>query len=507
MKKISFHEAKQRFVDQGRTDVELCEDGFKNWTKKSKFYDKTVNDYFWAIPKSVYNQKSSHPKRHYEKVKETILKRHGVSHVSQIIDVKNKKKNKAIEKYGVDCVLKSNTVKEKIRQTNIKRRNVAYPMQDESVKEKLKNTNILKYGVENVFQSNLIKEKIVLCIQNKFGTDNISQSLFFKKQVSKRFIKETGEHLRDWLKNQPEPKPGYSTLAIFFKNREINMAELTAYINGYKTNKTCIETIIENMLNVKHYNRKILNTDLIYKPDFKLSESIYLNADGLYWHCEDQKNKNYHFNMRKDFESNNLRIFQFHENEIKNKPDIVKSIINNTLDQTPNKIFARKCTIKQVEQKEADIFLEQNHLMDSIVAKHVGLYSVNNILVSLLSYKEKKNIVKIERFCSLIDINVIGGFSKLLNHLECNLLKPSTVEVHNWIDLRYGTGNHLASKGFKQIKETLGWKWTDRRNIFDRRKCHTNMDSRKLSKKEYAKELKWHKIYDAGQRLYIKNIK
>lgn len=32
------------------------------------------------------------------------------------------------------------------------------------------------------------------------------------------------------------------------------------------------------------------------------------------------------------------------------------------------------------------------------------------------------------------------------------------------------------------------------------------MDERGLSEKEHAKEMKLHKIYDAGQRLYIRNV-
>ena len=32
-----------------------------------------------------------------------------------------------------------------------------------------------------------------------------------------------------------------------------------------------------------------------------------------------------------------------------------------------------------------------------------------------------------------------------------------------------------------------------------------NMDDRKLTEKEHAIELGWVKIYDAGQRLYVRN--
>ena len=99
--------------------------------------------------------------------------------------------------------------------------------------------------------------------------------------------------------------------------------------------------------------------------------------------------------------------------------------------------------------------------------------------------------------------------------MECyssKLLKSITssgkfAKVESWVDLRYGNGVSLEKLGFKVSHETLGWKWTDFKNTYNRLKCTAKMDERELSQKEYAEELKWHKIYDAGQRLYTKAIK
>jgi len=95
---------------------------------------------------------------------------------------------------------------------------------------------------------------------------------------------------------------------------------------------------------------------------------------------------------------------------------------------------------------------------------------------------------------------------KRLNHLEKNILQPNISEIHNWIDLRYETGNYLLNKSFLLSEETLDYNWTDYKNTYNKLKCHANMDNRKLSEKEYAIELKLQKIYDAGQQLYIKKV-
>ena len=78
-------------------------------------------------------------------------------------------------------------------------------------------------------------------------------------------------------------------------------------------------------------------------------------------------------------------------------------------------------------------------------------------------------------------------------------------DLHYWADLRYGTGNYLKNIGFEHIKDTLGWKWTDYRcRTYNRLKCRANMDARKLTQAEHAEELGWVKIYDAGQRLWVR---
>jgi hypothetical protein len=93
-----------------------------------------------------------------------------------------------------------------------------------------------------------------------------------------------------------------------------------------------------------------------------------------------------------------------------------------------------------------------------------------------------------------------------LKHVERYCINKEIKEIHNWVDLRYGTGKHLSEKNFVFARETLGWKWTDSKNTFNRLKCKANMDDRKLSEMQHAEELGWHKIYDAGQRLWVRKL-
>jgi hypothetical protein len=177
-------------------------------------------------------------------------------------------------------------------------------------------------------------------------------------------------------------------------------------------------------------------------------------------------------------------------------------MIFNVLNKTSFKLGARKTNVKNVNSNDAKLFLKNNHIKGYKNAKHIGLYCENE-LVSLMSYKlgKGKTFIKIERFCSKINYNIIGAFSKLLKYVTLNMPK---LPIHYWVDLRYGTGEFLIKQGFKLEKETLGWEWTDFKQTYNRLKCRANMDERKLKERDYAREYKLFKIYDAGQRLFIK---
>ena len=292
-----------------------------------------------------------------------------------------------------------------------------------------------------------------------------------------------------------------TTIHFFLKKEKPTDSQIMDFLKSYQeTQMTTLEYKLSQIQEATRFNKKPAQLSKRYLPDFQLNSSTFINTDGLYWHCELKLNKHYHFDMRLAFEEAGLRLLQFREDEVNFKFPIVESMINNLLNKSV-KVYARKTVIKEVAQSEATDFLKKNHIMGNYRSKHVGLYQ-DQTLVCLFSYKVYKDKLKVERFCSLINHTIVGGFSKLLKHVE--KLHPN-LPIHYWVDLRYGTGNFLLNQGFVKDHDTLGWKWTDFKNTYNRLKCRANMDERKLTQAEHAAELKLYKIYDAGQRLYIKN--
>jgi hypothetical protein len=334
---------------------------------------------------------------------------------------------------------------------------------------------------------------------------------FCSTSCSRKYYSKQKEYI-----NSHYPLPNGKTLNSFcnengikncFKIKKIynkyGPEKALTFISDYKQkDNTDIEKIIINQLKFKKYNKtvnKIKNKK--YRPDFKINKDCFLEADGLFWHSERRKKeKDYHLIKRKDFEKHNLRLFQFRADEIENKLEIISSILNNYLNKNTIKIYARKTILNKVSYDESNVFFKKNHLMDKgAPSKCLGLYS-DNELIMCISYKKYKNGIDISRLATKCGYIVVGGLSKLLKHIE-KTEKPEFIQ--SFVDLRYATGYSLEKLGFKRESVTLGWKWTDGFNTYNRLHCRANMDSRGLTEAEHAKEMKLFKIYDAGQAKYI----
>ena len=457
----------------------------------------------------------------------TNIEKYGVKNTASLKSTKEKIKQTNIEKYGHGCCLLNENIKDKARKTNIDKYGVNNPMKNHEFAEQI--VNSIKAHHSGIgYGSQYISQKIYNTTQDRHGEKHIMQTRDglegFKNTMLQKYGVENPSKLNEVIKKRIDSRiQNKTSLSIdgksirslaeenhvpydFLIRRVDGKTTLNDLVNislDYKNNVTNIESVFSDQLYISRYNNfydldKFPN--LRYRPDFKFENGTAVNVDGLYWHSElKQPNKWYHFEMRKEYEKRKLRIFQFREDEILYKMHIVKSMILNNLGKS-NKIFARKTDCVLLSQKEASDFLIKTHIMGDIKSRHIGL-KYNNELVMIMSYKIQNKVCKIDRVSSKCNTVVVGGFSKLLKFLEN---KNSFDFVHYWVDLRYGTGDFLEKAGFSKSRETLGWKWTNFKNTYNRLQCRANMNERKLSQAEYADELGWCKIYDAGQRLWIK---
>jgi len=259
-------------------------------------------------------------------------------------------------------------------------------------------------------------------------------------------------------------------------------------------------------------DRKVLNNlELdVYIP----SKNIAFEFDGLYWHSEKFKDKNYHLNKTELCENKDIKLIHVFEDEWFDKKDIVKSRIKNILGLTGNKIYARNCEIKEVSPSESKLFLNNNHIQGAINSKiKVGLYYKNE-LVSLMTFgslrknlnqSKKDDVYELLRFCNKLNTTVIGGADKLLKYF-IKMYNPK--EIISYADRRWSQGDLYNKLGFDFMHNSEPNYYYV---INNKRENRFNYRKDILIKEGFDKELSEHKImlsrgiyriYDCGSKKY-----
>jgi len=321
-----------------------------------------------------------------------------------------------------------------------------------------------------------------------------------KEEVDKRYA-EFGFKVLDLYKDARTP-----TLIECSKGHQFHYSIKAFISNGSPSCGRCggsglekeILKFIEKDLGRK---TRVQDRDLIKPKELDIiikDSNLAIEATGLYWHTDRTRPKNYHYDKNASCIEKGIRLLTIYEDEWKFKNKIVKSLISYHLGVHGNKINARSCKIKDISYPEAKDFLEANHLMGATTHRAFGLFYENK-LISVLSYKKTGSILEIVRFCSLVNVSVRGAFGKMVQHLKS---RAEAKKIISWVDLRYGNGVSYEKLGFKLVKITLGWKWTDFIKTYNRLYCRANMDERNLTQAQHAQELKLEKIYDCGQALY-----
>jgi len=124
------------------------------------------------------------------KKEETFLKKYGVTNISKLDEIKNKKIKTSLEKYGVDNPAKSQIVKNKAMETIIKKYNMIPKI---ILTQEEKNIKLIeKYGTINFRNSEIIKNKIKKTCMEKYGVDHISKSNYIKEIIKNNNFKKYG---------------------------------------------------------------------------------------------------------------------------------------------------------------------------------------------------------------------------------------------------------------------------------------------------------------------------
>lgn len=321
---------------------------------------------------------------------------------------------------------------------------------------------------------------------------------WFSKEQLEKYIKE----------KYKDQKPTYSELAkdLQLSNSHINNKILEfglQHLIHYSVEGSQVERDIKDYIQSLLPNEQISNTwtELengqeidIFVPNLRLG----IEYNGNYWHCNKEKEPNYHQDKTIQALSRGIYLMHIFEYEWQSKEEICKSLIKSRLEIFNKKIGARSCKIKELSNKEYQDFCENNHLQGQAGAKiKLGLIYKDE-LVQIMSFGCPRFTDKYEweiiRECSKLGYFIIGGKNKLWNYF---VKKYSPKNCLSYCDFSKFNGKSYLRLGFKQISlNKPGFVWYDEK---------TNQTLWRNPSKHQEYKDKYLKIYDCGQLVFIWN--
>ncbi len=480
-----------------------------------------------------------------EKMKFTCLKRYGVENVSQsdVVKDKVKKTKQSLNQQDINSKISStwalksddekHDITQKIHSTKFKR----YGNEHYNNTSKIKSTCIERYGVDNPLKSEVILNKVKRTNLEKYGVEFPMQHPALKmnntESRNKYYIKEHG--LVDiidgeWICKCPHPecnKCENRTYNInssqYHARKQYNIEPCTNLlpINGSIGNTgTGIELFVRNILD--EYNIEYLSNIRSIIPPQELdiyipSKKIAIECNGIYWHSKYEPK--YHYNKYVSCEERGIQLLSIWEDWIYTKPDIIKSLILSKLGIYNERIYARKCEVRDVGSNICSRFLDLNHIQGAAKTNvRKGLYFNGNLVaVMTFSHKSKLSGSKkdsdewvLSRFCSLLGTQVLGGADKLLKSFV-KTYQPSTIISFASNDI--SNGSLYKRLGFDKDTVTQAY-WYIQKDIF-KRYHRSSFSKTRLEKMGYdisktegeiMSSLPYYKIYDSGHTKYIKKI-
>lgn len=418
----------------------------------------------------------------------------------------------------------------KYKQTCIEKYGVDHPMKLEKNKHLLKERMLKTHGVENIGQLDEFIQKMKATNVKRYGSISYLNSKKYRKYKNKKFYKILTNS--DRLQNKIIPKfnqSEYDGVDKLYKwqctkcktifEDSIDHGKIPRCLKCYplysqsRAEKEVCDFCREYYPNLIENDKKILNgLELdVYIPECNLA----IEFNGLYWHSElhGNKNKDYHINKSKICKEKNIDLIHVFEDEWMNKSNIVKSILKNKMNKIDNEIDSVNCSVKKVNDEDAKLFLNSNHLQGYYKAIHYGLYYKKE-LIFLLSFskyhRNEKKSFEIVRYCNKNNYVVKDGLKKVLNKF-IKEYKPTYIITHS--DNRYGKGSGYMKVDFEFNGITnpnyfyLNKRYDKRllKNGYQKNKLNNILENYddNLSEWDNMKNNNFDRIWDCGASIYI----
>ena len=471
------------------------------------------------------------------------------------VKVKEKQYDTMLNRYGTQHALQNDRLKDRAIMSLISRHG-GVGTASATTHAKIRHTNQSRYGSNSYMGTDEFKEKSTRTNIDRYGTPIAAKNKQIGRKISSTKIRARIEANPDIL--NVEIIDGMSICTMKCPHNDCNRCTERCYkipsgvlydrrrdndelctkllpVKRGRNSNTTPELFIMDILREcgiivpeNHQNFNILKHRGL---DFVIPHhNLAIECNGIYWHSTRKKDDNkFHYKKYIDCAERGIQLLTIWQDWIIRKPEIVKSIIRSKLGCT-KRIFARKCVIEQITPDCAREFYNTNHIQGYTNAKyHYGLFHKTSItgnlskleLVAVMSFNRRKalqgapndNSWELVRYCSLLNITVVGGAGKLLNHF---IKRENPTQISSFSSNDISNGALYQKLGFEKMGTNVPYWYID--SLYNRyhRSTFTKGSIRKRgwapnhdnwTESEIMFEHKYLQIYDSGQTKWVLTIK
>lgn len=462
-----------------------------------------------------------------EKRKKTCISIYGTTTPSQNEEIKEKARQTNLERYGTEWTCQAESVKSKIQQTFLKNYGTTSPMKNEEVKKKMKDTCMERYGVDNIKKSSKIKEIFL----EKYGVENSNligkdpQSIEIYKSPEK--LKAYFDANRGKTLKEISDSLGFSSYQIGKILHTYGLDEYVGETVGTSIGENSLVSFISDLIGKENIIVRDRQTICPLELDiFIPSKKIALEYNGNFWHSDamlyfrkdrdttELDVKKYHLRkteLCKEKGIHLIHIFEYEWQDNVKKERLKKFLTDILLPEKRIKVYARKCSLKELSSKECNAFLEENHLQGKDTSNiRVGLF-FEDMLVACMTFCKprfsKKYDWELSRFVVKSGYSVTGAGGKLLNYFK----KHFKGSIISYSDISKMTGNLYRSLGFQELESSEpNYVWIKGDTILTRYQTqkHKLLEKGLLGETEESimREQGFFKLYDCGNFVFSMTI-
>lgn len=192
------------------------------------------------------------------------------------------------------------------------------------------------------------------------------------------------------------------------------------------------------------------------------------------------------------------------------KGEIIKDILKANL-QKGERIFARKCSVVNLDSQTAKDFFENHHLLGNARSKYRYGLVYNGQIVAAAAFSESRPMKREDatlesyewvRYASIGSARVSGGMGKLLNHFV-NEQKPQ--EIMSYADADWSTGDAYEKLGFKKTRATAPVQFLVNKHTFERIPLKKLNNNSKYKSAQFNQD-EWILLLNSGNLKFLRRF-